>query len=147
MKITETTLTIGKLAKKANVNVETIRFYQKRGLIPIHEKPSSGYRIYPSEILSKLLFIKQAKRLGFTLTEIQALLKLDDGAYCSEAKLLAEQKLTLIQAKLDDLLQIKTTLENFIDKCPETNEINSCPLIQALKETSWLCSIVQGLYF
>ncbi|MDQ7089453.1 MAG: MerR family transcriptional regulator [Methylococcales bacterium] len=134
MQIKAIKLTIGKLAKKANINIETIRFYQQRGLISIPDKPSSGYRTYSDETLSKLLFIKQAKCLGFTLTEIQALLKLDDGAHCSEAKLLAEQKLTIVKAKLDDLRQIKTTLENFIDQCPETDEINNCPLIQALKK-------------
>ncbi len=127
-------LTIGQLAKKAQISVETIRFYQQRGLIPTPEKPSKGYRRYANEILAKLLFIKRAKCLGFTLTEIQALLKLDDGAHCSEAKQFAEYKLTLVQAKLDDLLQIKTALEHFIEACPETNEINSCPLIQALKK-------------
>jgi MerR family mercuric resistance operon transcriptional regulator len=129
-------LTIGKLAKLANINVETIRFYQKRGLIPKPEKPRSGYRTYSNEILSQLFFIQRAKFLGFTLTEIHALLKLDDGAHCSEAKLLAEHKLVLVNDKLNDLSRIKTTLEHFISKCPENNKVNSCPLIQALKKNS-----------
>lgn len=132
----EISLTIGKLAKKANINVETIRFYQKRGLIPTPEKPSSGYRTYSNETLSQLLFIQRAKFLGFTLTEIQALLALNDGAHCSETKLLAEQKLNLVKAKLDDLSGIKTALERFISNCSENNESNRCPIIQAFKKDS-----------
>jgi MerR family mercuric resistance operon transcriptional regulator len=127
-------LTIGRLAKLANLNVETIRFYQKRGLIQEPPKPAQGYRIYSEEILAQLLFIQRAKCVGFTLTEIKNLLTLGEQGNCDETKKLAEQKLTLVNDKLTDLTQLKNTLEVFIMDCENRNLIDECPIIQAFKK-------------
>jgi MerR family mercuric resistance operon transcriptional regulator len=126
-------LTIGRLAKKANINVETIRFYQKRGLIQEPVKPSQGYRVYSTEILSQLLFIQRAKLIGFTLSEIQNLLALGEHKNCEETKHMAEQKLALVADKINDLSQLKTTLEALIDDCEHNKEINECPIIQSFE--------------
>jgi len=132
--MSEKPLSIGQLAKLAGINVETIRFYQKRGLIQLPPKPEIGYRIYSQEAVSRLIFIQQAKQVGFTLTEIQELLGLDDSCNCKEAKLMAQQKLTLTNEKLNELLRIKETLETYIDNCEQNNPSDKCPILQSLKK-------------
>lgn len=134
--MTKKPLTIGNLAKQANINVETIRYYQKLGLIHEPDKPTQGYRIYSKEILSQLLFIKRAKLIGFTLSEIQGLLILDESLNCSDAKLIAQQKLGLINDKLNELLDIKETLEVFIKDCEDASSTDKCIIIQSLKNKS-----------
>jgi len=128
-------LTIGQLAKLAEVNVETIRFYEKSGLIQQPFKPEQGYRIYPKEILAQLFFIKKAKLIGFTLNEIQDLLALDENNNCHEAKLLAQQKLILVNEKLNELQRIKKTLEMFVKTCEENTSKDKCTIIQSLKSS------------
>ncbi len=126
-------LTIGTLAKQAKVNIETIRYYQKRGLIQEPEKPTQGYRIYPKEVLSQLLFIQRAKQVGFTLTEIKELLLLDEGVNCSEAQQMAQKKLEIVNNKLCELADIKTTLKRFIGGCKKNESADNCKMIQSLK--------------
>jgi MerR family mercuric resistance operon transcriptional regulator len=128
-------LTIGYLAKLAEVNVETIRFYEKSGLIQQPLKPEQGYRIYPEEILAQLFFIKKAKLIGFTLNEIQELLALDENNNCHEANQLAQQKLILVNEKLNDLQRIKKTLEIFVESCEENTSTDKCIIIQSLKSS------------
>ena len=91
-------LTIGRLAKAAGVNVETIRYYQRRGLLDEPEKPLGGHRRYADSATGRVSFIKRAQQLGFTLEEVKSLLKLEDGQSCRETRLLAEHKLALIEA-------------------------------------------------
>jgi len=131
--MTKKSLTIGNLAKQANINIETIRYYQKRGLILEPNKPIKGYRIYSEQILSQLLFIKRAKLIGFTLTEIQGLLPLDESVNCSDAKQIAQQKLDLTNDKLNELLAIKKILEVFINDCEHNSLTDKCKIIQSLK--------------
>lgn len=126
-------LTIGRLAKLANINVETIRFYQKQDLIQQPPKPEQGYRVYSDESLIQLLFIQRAKLVGFTLAEVKNLLALGEQGNCDETKKLAQQKLTLVNGKLTDLVQLKHTLETFIIDCENRNPIEECPIIQAFK--------------
>jgi MerR family mercuric resistance operon transcriptional regulator len=127
-------LTIGRLAKLANLNVETIRFYQKRGLIQEPPKPVQGYRIYSDDVLAQLVFIQRAKCVGFTLTEIKNLLTLGEQGNCDETKNIAQQKLTSVNDKLTDLTQLKKTLEAFIMDCENRNLIDECPIIQTFKK-------------
>ena len=94
-------ITIGTLARKAGVNIETIRYYQRRGLLQEPPKPVEGYRLYPLESVQRILFIKRAQRLGFSLEEIINLLQLGEGN-CNETKTLAMQKLSAIETRLEE---------------------------------------------
>ncbi|MEN8262859.1 MAG: heavy metal-responsive transcriptional regulator [Nitrospirota bacterium] len=105
------TLTIGKLAKRANVNIETIRYYERRGLITKPHRRDSGYREYPDETEKRILFIKRAKDLGFSLNEIDDLLslKIDPKTTCSDIKSKAEAKISDVENKIKDLQHINFT--------------------------------------
>ncbi|MBC8493996.1 MAG: MerR family transcriptional regulator [Candidatus Thioglobus sp.] len=129
-------LTIGRLANLASINVETIRFYQKQGLIQEPPKPDQGYRLYSVEALSQLMFIQRAKLVGFTLAEIKKLLTLEEDCNCKKAKQMAEQKLTMVNDKLNDLLYMKNTLETFICDCDNNKKVDKCPIIQSFKNNS-----------
>ena len=113
----KTGATIGALAETAGVNVETIRFYQRKGLMPEPEKPYGSIRRYGAAELARVRFIKSAQRLGFSLEEIGELLKLEDGARCSEARQLAEQKLVDVRQKLSDLQRIESVLAGLVARC------------------------------
>ncbi|PSU45884.1 Hg(II)-responsive transcriptional regulator [Photobacterium frigidiphilum] len=126
------TLTIGKLANAAGVNVETIRFYERKGLLAQPQKPTEGFRQYPSEVLQRLCFIKRAQELGFTLDEIINLLTLGDGD-CLEVQSLAKQKLVLVSKKIADLQRLESNLSHLIDQCSSTSDL-SCPIVDSFKE-------------
>ncbi len=111
-----TGLTIGRLAKAAGVNVETIRYYQRIGLIDEPVKPAQGYRRYPPPMVERIRFIKRAQELGFSLNEITDLLSLNDGD-CNEARTLAEYKQEVIQQRIDDLCAIQRELTKLIKAC------------------------------
>lgn len=128
-------LTIGGLAKEADVNVETIRFYQRKGLMPEPDRPAGGIRRYGDEELSRLGFIKTAQRLGFSLDEIADLLKLEDGSSCVQARQKAESKLADVRAKLADLHRMEDALASLINLCGAAKGKVRCPLIAALKRT------------
>lgn len=128
--------TIGALAKAAGVNVETIRFYQRKGLIPEPEKPHGSVRRYGAADLGRVRFIKSAQRLGFSLEEIGELLKLDDGARCSEARQLAERKLENLRQKLGDLQRIEAVLVGLVARCSAVRGRVSCPLIASLRDVT-----------
>lgn len=127
-------LTIGRLATLASLNVETIRYYQKRGLIQEPPKPIQGYRIYSDEVLTQLLFIQRAKCVGFTLIEIKSLLTLGEQSNCGQTKHLAQKKLVLVNDKLADLSQLKITLESLITNCESRELKNECPIIESFKK-------------
>ncbi|MEE9596713.1 MAG: MerR family transcriptional regulator [Acidiferrobacterales bacterium] len=124
--------TIGKLAREAAVNVETVRYYQRVGLIRKPTKPTEGYRRYSRETVARLRFIKRAQRLGFTLKEITELLKLEDGK-CKQAREIAEDKRALIDAQIKDLAGMRAALDKLIRAC-KRNRTNagSCAVIDAL---------------
>jgi MerR family mercuric resistance operon transcriptional regulator len=128
------TLSIGAFAETAGVNVETIRFYQRKGLLPEPGKPYGSIRRYGKADVARIRFVKSAQRLGFSLDEIAGLLALDDGAHCDEARQLAEQKLADVRAKLADLYRIESVLTTLIDDCRASRARVSCPLIAALQE-------------
>lgn len=125
-------LTIGPLAQAAGVNVETIRYYQRRGLLDEPEKPLGGYRRYAGSAAGRVSFIKRAQQLGFTLEEVKGLLKLEDGQSCRETRLLAEHKLALIEARIADLTRMRRLLKGLIAKCEEGKRPRSCPIIATL---------------
>ena len=119
--------TISGLAKESGVGVETIRYYQRSGLIAEPPKPASGYRRYSQDAVEELLFIMRAKELGFTLTEISELLTLDSNDIESR-KLLARAKLELIQQKIADLQTMASSLETVVHSCQSSADTCSCPL-------------------
>jgi MerR family mercuric resistance operon transcriptional regulator len=132
----KTGATIGALAETAGVNVETIRFYQRKGLMPEPEKPYGSIRRYGAAELARVRFIKSAQRLGFSLEEIGELLKLEDGARCSEARQLAEQKLVDVRQKLGDLQRIESVLAELVARCSAVRGRVNCPLIASLQEAT-----------
>jgi MerR family mercuric resistance operon transcriptional regulator len=134
MKTQADTLSIGAFAETAGVNVETIRFYQRKGLLPEPERPYGSIRRYGKVDVARVRFVKSAQRLGFSLDEVSGLLRLDDGSHCDEARQLAEQKLADVQAKLADLQRIESVLVTLVDDCCASRSRMSCPLIAALQE-------------
>ncbi|UCG78081.1 MAG: MerR family transcriptional regulator [Nitrospirota bacterium] len=127
-------LTIGKLARKADVNIETIRYYERRGLMPNPRRTESGYRQYREDEVSRLRFIKNAKELGFSLKEIDELLtlRLDQRTPSSEVKKRAEEKIEDIENKIRKLRRIKKRLTTISDTCDGHGAISDCPILEAL---------------
>jgi MerR family mercuric resistance operon transcriptional regulator len=125
-------LRIGTLAKKANVGVETIRYYQRRGLLSEPGKPLGGQRNYPPEAVERLQFIKRAQRLGLTLDDIAALLKLNDGTGHVRARQLATRRLEEIEAKLSDLTAMRDVLKKLVHQCEHAAGRVPCPIIRAV---------------
>lgn len=125
---------ISELAQQAGVHIETIRFYQRRGLLAIPHKPYGSIRYYNNAYLDKLKFIKSAKQLGFSLDEISDLLRLEDGSNCEAASLIAQQKLTFVQLKLNELKLIEHQLLTLVNRCQQQQkEQTACGLIHSLK--------------
>ena len=125
--------TIAGLAQAAGVNVETIRFYQRRGLLAEPDKPLGGIRRYGDADVARVRFIKAAQRIGFTLDEVAQLLQLEDGTRCSEAREIAEHKLADVRQRQQDLRRIEAALAQLVDRCTSQRGTVSCPLIDALK--------------
>lgn len=125
-------LTIGRLAEEAGVNVETIRYYQRRGLLQEPDKPTRGYRRYEGGAVNRVRFIKRAQVLGFTLEEIASLLELDDVHACAETRALAARKLQSIERKLADLDAMRKALTGLVGQCDAGAARGVCPIIQAL---------------
>ncbi len=125
-------MTISRLAGAAGVNVETVRFYQRSGLIDEPARPCSGYRTYGAEDVRRIRFIKRAQLLGFTLDEIASLLKLERSQACASTRDLAARKLAMVEAKLSDLLAMKTALATMVSRCDSEHPSACCPIIQAL---------------
>jgi MerR family mercuric resistance operon transcriptional regulator len=127
-------LSIGAFAKAAGVNLETIRFYQRKGLLPEPDKPYSGIRRYGAADIARLRFVKSAQRLGFSLDEIAELLRLDDGTHCAQASRLAEHKLQDVRARMADLARMESVLSELVCACHAEHASVSCPLIASLQE-------------
>ena len=127
----ETGLSIGALASQGGVNVETIRYYQRRNLLREPRKPEAGHRRYPAGFVQRVRFIKRAQALGFTLDEIAGLLELDGLRACSRTHALASRKLADIDAKLADLMAMKKALTQLAGKCAPSTA-GACRVIDAL---------------
>jgi MerR family mercuric resistance operon transcriptional regulator len=125
-------MTIGKLAQRAGVNVETIRYYQRLNLIDEPAKPPGGVRRYSDAAVSRVRFIKRAQELGFSLAEIHRLLRLGDPQSCSEARTLASEKLALVESRVADLQRLRGVLEDLIGRCDRRRGKVACPIIESL---------------
>jgi MerR family mercuric resistance operon transcriptional regulator len=128
-------LTIGELAKRAKVNVQTVRYYERRGLMPEPPRRASGYRQYSQNDIGRLRFIRHGKDLGFSLKEIRELLSLrvDPDTTCEDVKTCAEEKLAEIEAKVQALQQVKTALTKLAASCKGQGPTSECPILEALE--------------
>ncbi|PIQ42231.1 MAG: Hg(II)-responsive transcriptional regulator [Thalassolituus sp. CG17_big_fil_post_rev_8_21_14_2_50_53_8] len=123
--------TISQLAKSAGVNVETIRYYERRGLIEQPDKPTYGYRRYPETTLNRIRFIKRAQELGFSLEEITHLMALGEFP-CEEVQDMASQKLASVRAKMADLHRLEIVLNDLLYQCAANPDQTHCPIIESL---------------
>ena len=128
------TLTIGRLARQAGVNVETVRYYERRGLIVQPPRPPNGVRRYGAEALRRLRFVKRAQQLGFSLEEIAKLLELERARSCRATRDLAAQKLRLVEARLADLARLERVLSGLIAQCEAGEQRGRCPIIESLTD-------------
>src|SRR5438309_9288283 len=124
--------TIGRLARAAGVNVETVRYYQRRGLVAEPERPLNSVRGNSEDSVKRIWFIKRAQDLGFTLAEIANLLALEDGRSCRETRELAGRKLAIVESRLTDLSRLRRTLRELIAGCDTSRGKVSCPIIGVL---------------
>ena len=130
------TLTIGKVATQAGVAIDTIRYYEREGLLPPPARRPSGYRDYPADTVKRLRFIRRAKDLGFTLSEIADLLQLTERSQHDMAgmKQAAVTKLALVQTKIAELQRMRKALQQMVTACPGRGEMADCPIVNALRE-------------
>lgn len=130
------TLTRGQLARHCGVGPETIRFYERRGLIPEAPRSSGGYRRFGADAVNRLVFIRRAKALGFSLPEIGELLALHDapGGDRARVKAITETKLGEIEAKMADLDRMRSVLAELAEQCSGHGPVNGCPIIEALAD-------------
>ncbi len=132
------TLSIGQLAKKAKLNIQTIRYYERRGLIPEPPRLESGYRQYSQSDLARLRFIKHAKKLGFSLREIMELLSLrvDPNTTCADVKKRTEAKLADVEEKILALQRIRKALGHLVGLCRGQGPTSECPILEAFEAAS-----------
>jgi len=128
-------LTIGQVAKAAGVNVETIRYYERRGLIPRPPRRASGYRQYSEDTIKRIRFIRHAKELGFSLKEIGELLSLrvDERTTCADIKKKAEDKVADIDSRIANLQRMKKALRRLSKECRGRGPVDECPILEALE--------------
>jgi Hg(II)-responsive transcriptional regulator len=132
-------LTIGQLAKAAQVGIETIRYYQRLKLLPTPQPVRNAFRYYPADTVLRIRFIKRAQGLGFSLDEVAALLRLNDGIDRRQIRQLANTRLTSIREKIDALTRIESILAGLVDECEHAGHVghaNCCPIIAAFSGLS-----------
>ena len=129
-------LTIGQVASAADVNVQTIRYYERRGLFAAPRRTPSGYRQYTEDAVSRLRFVKHAQELGFSLKEIQDLLglRVRHGAACDAVERKTRQKMALVQQKIRDLQRLRRTLKRLAAACAARTPTDDCPILEALED-------------
>src|SRR5689334_20364477 len=128
-------LTIGDVARRTGVGVETVRFYERQGLLEEPQRRASGYRQYDDEAVAVLRFIRRAKELGFTLKEVKGLLglRLDASATRAEVRKQAKAKVADIEARIADLQRMRDVLQKLISKCHGDGSMTGCPILAALQ--------------
>ena len=133
-------LTIGQLAKRTEIGLETIRFYEREGLIEPPPRRSSGYRAYPPDAVQRLRFIRTAKELGFSLKEIGELLALrvDPVKTCAPVKTIAEDKIMDIEKRIRTLQRMRRTLHNLVTACEAREATSDCPILDSLDKEARL---------
>lgn len=135
--MTHENFTIGRLARTMAVNVETIRYYQRRGLFAESVKPYKGIRRYIERDAQRVRFIKQGQKLGFSLDELKELMNLEDEQQCPEARNIALKKLSSIRERIEGLKNMEKALSDLIERCSHHADEVSCPIIMALLNTSY----------
>jgi len=129
-------LTIGQVATAADVNIQTIRYYERRGLFPSPRRTPTGYRQYADEAVARLRFIKHAQELGFSLNEIQDLLglRVRHGAACDVVERKTRQKIEVVHQRIRDLQRMKRTLERLAASCAARRATDDCPILEVLED-------------
>lgn len=129
-------LTIGQLAAALGVNVQTIRYYERRGLLTATRRTAAGYRQYGSDTILRLRFIKHAQDLGFSLAEVKTLLALRvrHGASCTAMEHKAREKIALVEKRIQDLRRLQQTLERLAAACAQRQPTEDCPIVEALED-------------
>ena len=132
------TLRTGEVAARAGVNIQTLRYYERRGLIPEPERRASGYREYPPDAVRVIRFIKRSQELGFTLSEVEELLRIrgDQTASCAEVRASAKAKIDDIELKVQSLRAMKRALGILVNSCTSDGSARECPILEALDERS-----------
>lgn len=127
-------LKTGELAKRAGVNVETLRFYEREGLMPEPPRRASGYREYPAESVRRIRFIKRAQELGFSLREVRELLALrvERGTTCADVRQKAQEKVADVRRKIADLQAIERALKKLTAACIGSGPLSECPILENL---------------
>lgn len=129
-------LTIGKVATAAAVNVETIRFYQRRGLLAEPPKAPGGFRYYDEATIARVRFVKRAQALGFSLEEVVGLLALEQSNACGPTHDAAVRKLHAVEERITDLKRIRSTLKNLVRQCEAGPAAVCCPIIESLARSA-----------
>ena len=127
-------LKIGEVAKQSEVGIETIRYYERKGLLAEPKRRPSGYRQYDETVIIRLQFIRRTKELGFTLAEIKELLELrfDSGTKCEHIRHRANLKIVDIENKIRSLQKMKRSLKKVVKECEESNSVDECPLLDGI---------------
>ena len=128
-----TGLTTSELAKQGGINLESIRFYEKQGLLPKPPRTTSGYRIFQPDSVRRVRFIKRAQGLGFSLREIKELLALRSDSSCAHVRERADAKMNDIEQKIRDLQRMKKSLSGLLVKCPGRGPSSECPIMDCLQ--------------
>ena len=131
-------LTIGELARRAGVGVETIRFYERKGLVAQPVRPAAGFRAYPRDVVARLGFVHEAKQLGFTLKEIRDLLALRDNPQTDAAAVRGRTaaKLAQIEDRINQFQRMRVTLKELLSQCPGSGELSKCSIVEALSAST-----------
>ena len=129
-------LTIGQIASAAHVNIQTIRYYERRGLFPTPRRTPAGYRQYAEDAVARLRFIKHAQELGFSLQEVQELLALRvrHGAACDVVERKTRQKIEVVQQRIRDLQRMRRTLDRLAAACAARRPTDDCPILEVLED-------------
>lgn len=128
------TLSIGQLAKHAGVAIDTVRYYERDGLLKPADRLASGYRRYGQTELARLRFIRRAKKLGFSLADIRGLLSLSGERNVAKVKRVAQAKLTDVEARIRELQRVRNGLRTLIAQCPGHGDPAACPILMALSQ-------------
>jgi len=127
-------LSIGQVAKQAQVGIDTVRFYEKKGLLPKPQRKASGYRQYTYDDARRLIFIRRAKELGFALTDIGELLKLRSGRNVERVRKVAQTKLASVEGKITELERMRDVLRELVTACPGHGDTDHCPILRAFDD-------------
>ena len=129
---------IGEVAARAGVNIETLRYYERRGLLREPERHASGYRAYPEDSVKVVRFIKRAQELGFSLADIEELLRLAEGGpeSCRDVRALANAKIEDMERRIATLQAMRRSLLALVRTCNRRGDDRECPLLSAIEETA-----------